>query len=160
MTTGREKKVRRGGWRQRGHDGGGGGETNVRKLYTPGQVGFASFMGTPLAGSWLMAENERTLERSDLAERPLYFGLIATAAFITAVLYLRGPLALSVAFWAASFFTTFFFAQWAQGEALARALEKSVRRHRNASVLRVGFKFGVVLSLLLWALSTMLFKGS
>jgi len=48
------------------------------KLYSPGQVAGAAFLGSPIAGFWLVAGNYRALERTGAARQSLAWGVLAT----------------------------------------------------------------------------------
>jgi hypothetical protein len=53
--------------------------------YSPGQIAVATFLGTPVAGAWLMAQNYKAM-RSDLFGQVIMFGVIATlVVFVLAV---------------------------------------------------------------------------
>jgi heme exporter protein D len=59
------------------HTGGSGGRTF--KFYSPGQVGGAAVLGTPMAGFWLLASNDRKLGERFQAIRTLLLGVAITA---------------------------------------------------------------------------------
>lgn len=48
------------------------------KLYTTGWVGFATYLGGPLAGAYLMSKNFESLNKKDCAQNALKNGIIAT----------------------------------------------------------------------------------
>ena len=61
------------------------GESGGRsfKFYSPGQVGGAAFLGTPMAGFWLLASNDRSLGERFQAIRTLFLGVaITTVVFV------------------------------------------------------------------------------
>lgn len=51
-------------------------------LYSPGAVGLATFIGSPIAGTAVMAINYRRLGRSGSATKAVVWGLVATAALL------------------------------------------------------------------------------
>lgn len=57
-------------------------------LYTPVQVFLATFLGSPLAGGWLIAANYKALGRHDAQLKCLLAGVIATLVSIAAALFL------------------------------------------------------------------------
>lgn len=50
------------------------------QLYSPRQVAAAAFLGTPIAGCWLLARNYIVLGKPGLARRSLIWGLLSTIA--------------------------------------------------------------------------------
>jgi hypothetical protein len=52
-------------------------QTSAR-LYTPSQIGLATFLGAPLAAGWLMARNYRALEEKKKAKRCLIYAALGT----------------------------------------------------------------------------------
>jgi hypothetical protein len=58
------------------------------KLYTPPQVGVASFLGGPIAGCLLLASNYAALERPSARIQAIVWGLVATAATLALALVL------------------------------------------------------------------------
>ncbi len=54
------------------------------RLYTPQQVGLATFLGTPLAGAYVMARNYWSLGRSGSGWNCLGFGLVGTILLVAA----------------------------------------------------------------------------
>ena len=64
----------------------GAGEGTPRHvaLYTSGQVVFATFLGTPLAGAILMALNENRLGKPRVAAGTVFVGVVASALLVTA----------------------------------------------------------------------------
>jgi hypothetical protein len=56
--------------------------TTSRALYDPTAIGIATFLGTPLAGSALMALNYKNLEKPKLAVWTVVIGIVATALLL------------------------------------------------------------------------------
>ena len=54
------------------------GESRGTKVYIPNHVALAAFLGTPLAGAWLIAANYTALGRSGDRTRTLVVGFVAT----------------------------------------------------------------------------------
>lgn len=52
------------------------------RLYSPGQISGATFLGTPFAGIWLLAANYRRLREPAKARNTLIVGVLATLAFL------------------------------------------------------------------------------
>lgn len=48
------------------------------KLYTTGWVGFATYLGGPLAGAYLMSKNFENLNKKEFASNTLRAGIVAT----------------------------------------------------------------------------------
>jgi hypothetical protein len=59
-----------------------GEEAPTSRLYSPGQVAFAAFLGGPFAGAWFIAANQRALGRGQRATTALVLGGVATALLI------------------------------------------------------------------------------
>jgi hypothetical protein len=57
-------------------------------LYSPRQIFFASFMGSPVAAAWFMHRNFMTLGHESHSLRALWLGLAATVAALVAAFYL------------------------------------------------------------------------
>lgn len=52
------------------------------KLYSPWQVGLATFFCSPIGGLWLVASNYRSFGKRSQAIKTLFYGGIATVLFI------------------------------------------------------------------------------
>lgn len=48
------------------------------RWYSSGQITVATFLGTPIAGAWLMAQNYKAMGRESFARQALIFGVVAT----------------------------------------------------------------------------------
>ena len=64
------------------------GSTAAAKLYAPGQVALAAFLGTPMAGCWLLAQNFKVLGKPGSHQRALIGGVLGTLALIGVALLL------------------------------------------------------------------------
>lgn len=53
-------------------------KTPAYKLYTPGQIALATFLGTPVAGMFLLSVNRRRMGKSSLATTTLLGGIGVT----------------------------------------------------------------------------------
>ena len=49
-------------------------------MYSASQVAWTTFLGTPFAGAWLLADNDRAAGRPDAAKRTLLLGFVFTLA--------------------------------------------------------------------------------
>jgi len=58
------------------------------KLYSLGQIMLATFLGAPLAGSLLVAQNYRLLHKSNAARRAIAYGLVSTIVLLIVSLFL------------------------------------------------------------------------
>ncbi len=66
------------------------------KLYSPGQVALAAFLGTPMAGCWLLAQNFTVLGNPGAQRRALIGGVLGTLALIGVALLLPASVPNSV----------------------------------------------------------------
>jgi hypothetical protein len=109
------------------------------KLYDSGAVGLATFLGTPAAGSVLMALNYKRLGDTSKAALAVVIGVLATGALVAIGLALpSGPLTTGLGF--GSLFATIGLAKSLQG--------KTVEDHRNAGG-KVGSRwFGAAVGLI------------
>lgn len=55
------------------------GDKPAHKLYSPGQIFLATFLGAPLAGLYLLSENRKRLGHASLARMMLIGGIVLTA---------------------------------------------------------------------------------
>ncbi len=55
------------------------GETR-EKIYSPGQVALAAFLGSPIAGCWLMAKNYAVFGNHQAQRRTIVWGVLGTIA--------------------------------------------------------------------------------
>jgi hypothetical protein len=51
-------------------------------LYSPGQVSLATFLGSPIAGAWLLAANYAVLGERDARRRTLMYGAIGSVVVL------------------------------------------------------------------------------
>jgi hypothetical protein len=58
------------------------------RLYSPGQIALASFLGAPLAACWLWSHNYRRLGEARRATRCLIWGVAGTAILVTIAFFL------------------------------------------------------------------------
>ncbi|MCE9576969.1 MAG: hypothetical protein K8W52_27735 [Deltaproteobacteria bacterium] len=116
-------------------------------LYSPGQVAAATFFGTPLAGAWLFATNERRCGHPGRAAVSLVVGTAATALLVmlalavsTSIPRLAGRIAILPVLAMGQ------LARVLQGKAYAKHLGNSGRRAPISSVIAatgVGLALGV-----------------
>jgi hypothetical protein len=52
-------------------------------LYSPGQIGLAAFLGSPVAACWFMAGNYRELGQPGTARTWMIWGIVGTVALFT-----------------------------------------------------------------------------
>lgn len=65
-------------------------------LYTPGQVALATFLGSPLAGSWLISRNFKRLDKPGLGWLMVVMGIVWTAGLCTLGVLEKSPGILSI----------------------------------------------------------------
>lgn len=58
------------------------------RLYSPGQIFAASFLGSPIAAAWLVHRNFKALNPELRSLRTLWLGLAASVAVFVAAFYL------------------------------------------------------------------------
>ena len=92
-----------------------------RKVHSPGQVAWASFLGFPLAGAVLMAANHRIFGDPESARSVLCAGGIATAAIVAAALFLPDNIP-GFVFPAAYTYLVYLWAKSTQGGSVGRHL--------------------------------------
>jgi hypothetical protein len=63
-------------------------EPPTQKLYSPGQIALAAFLGSPLAACWFFARNYRQLDQPKIAKQYLIWGGIGTAAMLVIAFFL------------------------------------------------------------------------
>jgi hypothetical protein len=56
------------------------GDSRGMKVYVPNHVGLAAFLGSPMAGAWILGSNYAALERYADRTRALVIGFVATVA--------------------------------------------------------------------------------
>jgi hypothetical protein len=93
--------------------------TQEGKLFSPGQVALASFLGLPVAGCFLVSHNCRTLGQSNLVSRVWAIGIAITVASMALSMFVPDnfpnlpiPLALTIA--------SFYYAKSLHGETYER----------------------------------------
>ncbi len=64
------------------------GEAPRRPLYSPKQVAAAAFLGSPIAGCWLLASNFDALDQPATRRRSLLWGLLSTLVLFVLSLFL------------------------------------------------------------------------
>ena len=57
------------------------------RLFSPGQIALATFLGSPMAGAWFISSNLKALARPDEAQRALLFGVAGTI-FVLVIAFL------------------------------------------------------------------------
>ena len=60
----------------------------VQKLYSPGQIALAAFLGSPLAACWFWSRNYMRLGQSSRSTQCLIWGTAGTAALLTICFFL------------------------------------------------------------------------
>jgi hypothetical protein len=58
------------------------------KLYSPGQIALAAFLGSPLAACWFWSRNYRQLSQPRSATQCLIWGVVGTAILLTVSFFL------------------------------------------------------------------------
>jgi hypothetical protein len=59
-------------------------DTTAEKLYSPGQIALAAFLGSPIAAFWLISRNYRKLDQPRAATLWFAWGIAGTVAMIAA----------------------------------------------------------------------------
>ena len=106
-------------------------------LYSPGQVAAAAFLGSPIAGCWLLASNFGELGLPGPRRDTLIAGVVATA--IVFVLALSLPedfpnLVIPMAYT----FGLLYIARQSQGEAFRKHMDAGGQRHSHWRVILIG----------------------
>jgi len=127
-------------------------------MYSPGQIGAAALIGSPLPACWMLAQNYTLLGKRGQARRALAFGLLGTIALlgIACILPERFPKA------AIPFAYTFALRELArqlQGADLKAHLAAGGARQSNWRVAGVAVA-GLVLVLVTVAVMVVLLPGS
>src|SRR5436853_1654851 len=60
----------------------------IKRLYSPGQVALASFLGSPISACWFMRHNFRQLGQPKNARHCLIWGSVATILLLTIAFFL------------------------------------------------------------------------
>jgi hypothetical protein len=115
------------------------------RWYSPGQIAAATFLGTPIAGAWLMAQNYQAM-RSELFGQTIIFGVIATLVvfFLAAVLPDSTPNVLLPAVYTA---IVQVIARSKQGPQFQAHIASGGKKHSNWRVAGIGLLFMVVVLL-------------
>ena len=63
-------------------------DSPIHKLYSPGQIALAAFLGSPLAACWFWSRNYRQLNQPRSANQCLVWGIAGTAVLLTVSFFL------------------------------------------------------------------------
>ena len=63
-------------------------DSPIHKLYSPGQIALAAFLGSPLAACWFWARNYQRLGQSSSSTQCLIWGAVGTAALLAISFFL------------------------------------------------------------------------
>jgi len=63
-------------------------ESPIHKLYSPGQIALAAFLGSPLAGCWFWSRNYLRLGQSSSSTQCLIWGAVGTVALLAISFFL------------------------------------------------------------------------
>lgn len=117
--------------------------SSVGPLYSPGQVAGATFLGSPIAGCWLLAANFRELGKFDARRNTLLAGALATIAVMVLALTLPDnfpnlvlPLAYTIALRQT--------AEWLQGPDFRLHLAEPGSKHSNWRVVGIGVGWMII----------------
>ena len=119
-------------------------------LFSPGQVGGATFLGGPLAGVWLMATNYARLRRPRAARWTAIAGVVLTAAYLGLALFLPESIPRAM-IWLPGLLVMLSLARQLQGSAFADHVQRggplmsnwnTVGRGVVALVLTLGLVMG------------------
>jgi len=103
-------------------------------LYTPGQVGLATFLGGPPAGAWLLARNFKRLGQPGRGHLTVILGIVGTAILLGCALALNLPSVISIVL----VFAMVGLARSLQGKAVERHEQCGGRRASNWRTAGVG----------------------
>lgn len=124
------------------------------RLYKVSGIGLATFIGSALAGGWLMARNYRALGEHDKARRALVYSLLGTLAMMLLALALPdGVPALS--FTLPQLGALMYFARRYQGDRIAQ-YEAASRACSNWRAFGIGL---LVMAMLLFVISSAVMLG-
>ena len=127
----------------------------IDRLYSPGQIAGAAFLGSPIAGCWLLASNFGELGRLDDQRKSIVGGLVATVALVAAAFLLPDnfpnsvlPVAYTVVLHQ--------LATKLQGASFRAHLEAGGRKHSHWRVVGIGLGFLVLVLLVLFGILLLL----
>ncbi|MEO7033178.1 MAG: hypothetical protein ABI548_04935 [Polyangiaceae bacterium] len=106
-------------------------------LYSPGQVALATFLGSPIAGCWLLAANYAVLGERDARRRTLVYGAIATVV-VLAIAFVLPEHVPNVVLPAAYTATLREIANRRQGKLFNAHIQRGGRKHSNWRVAGIG----------------------
>lgn len=126
------------------------GESFAR-LYSPGQIAGATWLGSPIAGSWLLGANYRAMGQGDKHGMSLATGAGLSIAIMAVALLLPEGTPMSflplVYTWGA--YST---AKHLQGDAIQAHFDQDGPKHSNWRVAGIGFAFLFAVIFLVFAL--------
>lgn len=125
------------------------------RLYTSGQIAYATFLGAPIAGCWLLAANYRTLGNTPAANRALTWGALATVGIFTIAFFLPDNFPNTVLPIAYTF-GLYAYAKQLQGTALAAHFSAGGLRHTHGRAVGIGLVFLVVTLILFFTVAMIL----
>ena len=120
------------------------------RLYTSGQVAYATFLGAPIAGCWLLAANYRALGNAPAAKRALIAGALATVGIFTLAFFLPDNFPNTVLPIAYTF-GLHAYAKQLQGTALAAHFSAGGLRHTHGRAVGIALVFLVLTLVLLFS---------
>ena len=112
------------------------GASAAESLYSPGQVAVATFLGSPLAGGWLIAANFHELGLPDARRMSLFAAVVVFLVAFVLALYLPEDFP-SVILWLAYTAAARQAAVHWQGGLFSEHIESGGRKHSNWRMLLV-----------------------
>ena len=127
-------------------------EASRGPLYSPGQVTGATFLGSPLAGFWLLASNYNTLGRADKKQQAWIWGAATTIAVSVLAFFLPENFpsyALAIGY---TLGLQHLAKQW-QGEAFQRHLADGGEKHSSWRAAGIGFASLLIVLVIVMAIA-------
>lgn len=120
------------------------------KLYSPGQIAWATFLGAPIAGCWLLALNYRRFDDAMAANRALIFGSIGTILLLALAFFLpeRFP---NFVLPAAYTFGMYQYAKTLRGKVYMDRLSNDCRKGSGWVATGIGILCSIVILVVLFA---------
>ena len=128
------------------------------RAYSPGQVAGAAFLGSPIAGSWLLASNYILFGQPSKRGPAIFWGVAITFAVFTLALFLPedSPNALVPGVYTLAYQQ---FAKRTQGELFDSYCSAGGRKHSHWRVFGIGTVFLIVVIGLMIAILSALPEG-
>lgn len=109
----------------------------TRPLFRTTAIYIATFVGSTLAGGWVLAMNHEALGQFDLARKARWSGLIATVAIVVLSLLLPAQVP-GVVYVVAQLFAASYWLKRTQGEAIAARVAAGLPMRSNWAAAGIG----------------------